>query len=111
MFLFLLGGISALNLPKILEAAKIGEILPPETRKKLETWKSQIDEILKIDDQQKKVSQKISPAFQWTQNATHIFVAVKFTRRWNAPGALQVTHPAASFSDETFTFSGEVVAR
>ena len=32
---------------------------------------------------------KVAPAFQWAQNDTCIFLNVKFTVRWNAPGALE----------------------
>ena len=99
--------VAALDFEAILSQTKSGEILSVEKKQELESLKSQIDEILKLDAQLRKTSQKISPAFQWTQNATNIFIAVKFTRRWNAPGALQVTNPSVTFTTESFIFTGE----
>ena len=104
---FFLTAVVALDFEAILSQTKSGKVLPVETKKELETLKIRIDEILKLDEQQRKISQKIAPAFQWTQNATNIFIAVKFTRRWNAPGALQVSNPSVTFTHDSFTFSGD----
>ncbi|CAD7928025.1 unnamed protein product [Amoebophrya sp. A120] len=35
---------------------------------------------------------KVIPAYQWAQNRTHVFLLLKMSARWNAPGALQMIH-------------------
>jgi hypothetical protein len=42
---------------------------------------------------------------QWAQNSTHVFLAVKFAQRWNAPGALEVENETVAFSACCFNFT------
>merc|ERR1712085_67198 len=47
----------------------------------------------------------VNPAMQWAQNSTHIFIAVKFAQRWNAPGALEVENKTVDFTGCCFNFT------
>lgn len=44
-------------------------------------------------------------SFQWAQNSTHIFLAVKFSHRWSSPGALKVHDEKAAVTNCCFNFS------
>ncbi|KAF4676026.1 hypothetical protein FOL47_006826 [Perkinsus chesapeaki] len=47
----------------------------------------------------------VTPAIQWAQNSTHVFMNIKFSHRWNSPGALRVRDPQLSVSPCCFNFS------
>ncbi|KAF4652932.1 hypothetical protein FOL46_009441, partial [Perkinsus olseni] len=48
---------------------------------------------------------KVTPAIQWAQNSTHVFINIKYSHRWNSPGALHVTDPSLAVSSCCFNFS------
>jgi len=75
-------------------------------RKAVRTLKEEADELLRTLNPKYGQAQQVAPAFQWAQNDTCIFLTVKFTVRWNAPGALEVTEPAVHMSGNTFNFTG-----
>jgi len=75
-------------------------------RKAVRTLKDEADELLRTLNPKYGQAQQVAPAFQWAQNDTSVFLTVKFTVRWNAPGALEVTEPFVSFLNNTFNFSG-----
>eukprot|EP00928_Gymnodinium_smaydae_P062219 TRINITY_DN4612_c0_g1_i2.p1 TRINITY_DN4612_c0_g1~~TRINITY_DN4612_c0_g1_i2.p1 ORF type:complete len:681 (-),score=193.72 TRINITY_DN4612_c0_g1_i2:134-1921(-) len=75
-------------------------------RKAVRTLKDEADELLRTLNPKYGQAQQVSPAFQWAQNDTCIFLTIKYTVRWNAPGALEVTEPSVNMSGNTFSFSG-----
>lgn len=75
-------------------------------RKAVRTLKDEADELLRSLNPKYGQAQQVSPAFQWAQNDTCVFLTVKFTVRWNAPGALEVSDPSVNISDATFNFTG-----
>ena len=34
--------------------------------------------------------QKVSPAFQWAQSMTHVYIQIKFAHRHDSPGCLEI---------------------
>eukprot|EP00928_Gymnodinium_smaydae_P088000 TRINITY_DN72160_c0_g1_i1.p1 TRINITY_DN72160_c0_g1~~TRINITY_DN72160_c0_g1_i1.p1 ORF type:complete len:640 (+),score=127.72 TRINITY_DN72160_c0_g1_i1:108-2027(+) len=75
-------------------------------RKAVRTLKDEADELLRTLNPKYGQAQQVSPAFQWAQNDTCIFLTIKYTVRWNAPGALEVTDPSVNMSGNEFSFSG-----
>merc|ERR1719352_1942475 len=80
--------------------------LSVSVRKAVRTLKDEADELLRTLNPKYGLAQQVSPAFQWAQNDTCIFLTVKYTVRWNAPGALEVTEPSVNTSYNVFNFSG-----
>jgi hypothetical protein len=75
-------------------------------RKSVRTLKDEADELLRTLNPKYGLAQQVSPAFQWAQNDTCIFLTIKYTVRWNAPGALEVTEPSVNMTANLFNFSG-----
>lgn len=75
-------------------------------RKATRRLKDESDELLRTLNPKYGQAQLVSPAFQWAQNDTCIFLTVKFTVRWNAPGALEVTEPAVHIQGNRLNFTG-----
>jgi len=76
-------------------------------RKAVRVLKDEADELLRTLNPKYGVASQVSPAFQWAQNDTSVFLTIKYTVRWNAPGALEVTDPNVIFKGNTFNFTGE----
>lgn len=75
-------------------------------RKAVRTLKDEADELLRTLNPKYGLAQQVSPAFQWAQNDTSVFLTIKYTVRWNAPGALEVTEPSVNMTANSFNFSG-----
>lgn len=75
-------------------------------RKVVKTLKDEADELLRTLNPKYGQAQQVAPAFQWAQNDTCIFLTVKFTVRWNAPGALEVSEPDCNITADAFSFTG-----
>jgi len=75
-------------------------------RKAVRSLKDEADELLRTLNPKYGMAQQVAPAFQWAQNDTCIFLTVKFTVRWNAPGALEVTEPSVNMTSSSFNFTG-----
>jgi hypothetical protein len=75
-------------------------------RKAVREVKAQADELVRSLDPNYFKPQRVSPAFQWAQNDTSIFINMKLTRRWNAPGALEVAEPNVTFKNDGMWFTG-----
>merc|ERR1719510_1947370 len=75
-------------------------------RNAVRALKDEADELIRTLNPKYGQAQQVSPAFQWAQNDTSIFLTIKYTVRWNAPGALEVTQPSVNMSCSSFTFSG-----
>eukprot|EP00392_Amoebophrya_sp_AT5.2_P009238 g9266.t1 len=66
-------------------------------REAVEDLKLEADDLKRIVIDKKHLERKnhytnVRPAFQYAQNKTHIFVLLKMSARWNAPGALKLIH-------------------
>lgn len=68
--------------------------------------RKELDDLIRSLDKSYGEASLISPAFQWAQNSSHIFLQVKYAQRWNAPGALEVHNASISVSDCCFSFKG-----
>lgn len=75
-------------------------------RKAVRSLKDEADELLRMLNPKYGEAQQVAPAFQWAQNDTCVFLTIKYTVRWNAPGALEVTEPSVNMTLNTFNFSG-----
>jgi hypothetical protein len=75
-------------------------------RKAVKILKDEADELVRTLNPKYGQAQQVAPAFQWAQNDTCVFLTVKFTVRWNAPGALEVTEPKVHIQDNSFNFTG-----
>ncbi|CAE8675307.1 unnamed protein product [Polarella glacialis] len=75
-------------------------------RSAVRSLKEEADELLRTLNPKYGLAQQVTPAFQWAQNDTSIFLTIKYTVRWNAPGALEVTEPSVNMSGNFFNFSG-----
>lgn len=75
-------------------------------RKAVRALKDEADELLRTLNPKYGEAQQVSPAFQWAQNDTCIFLTMKYTVRWNAPGALEVTDPSVEMGWNWFNFTG-----
>lgn len=75
-------------------------------RKAVKKLKEETDELIRTLNPNYGRAQQVSPAFQWAQNNTCVFLTVKFTVRWNAPGALEVSDPSVNITRGWFNFSG-----
>jgi len=75
-------------------------------RQAVRSLKEEADELLRTLNPKYGQAQVVSPSFQWAQNDTCVFLTVKFTVRWNSPGALEVAEPAVAMSGNTFNFTG-----
>merc|ERR1719277_2400579 len=68
--------------------------------------RKELDDLIRSLDKKYGEASQVSPAFQWAQNSSHIFLQVKFAQRWNAPGALEVENTTVVVSDCCFSFKG-----
>jgi len=75
-------------------------------RKAVRALKDEADELLRTLNPKYGQAQQVSPAFQWAQNDSCIFLTIKYTVRWNAPGALEVTDPVVNMSHNMFNYTG-----
>jgi len=81
------------------------EQLPTGLREKLRTSKRNLDKLVQILDSHGKVS-LVSPAFQWAQSPSFVFLDVKFSHRLDSPGCLELKDMQVSISDKKLEFSG-----
>lgn len=61
--------------------------------------KNRLDDLVRILDRNYGKAAEVTPASQWAQNSTHVFIQVKFAQRWNAPGALEISNNTMEFTD------------
>ncbi|KAH8740086.1 hypothetical protein FG386_000913 [Cryptosporidium ryanae] len=70
------------------------------------TIRKELDELTRLLNKKHDEIATLSPAFQWAQSLDNIYLNVKFTYRWNAPGALKVENKTLLIEKNTFYFSG-----
>lgn len=66
--------------------------------------KNRLDDLVRILDKNYGKAAEVTPASQWAQNSTHVFMQVKFAQRWNAPGALEISNNTMEFTDCCMAF-------
>lgn len=76
-----------------------------QVRQAVQAERNRLDDIIRALDQNYGKAAEVSPAMQWAQNSTHVFLAVKFAQRWNAPGALEVENETVDISRCCFNFT------
>jgi len=76
-----------------------------KVRQAIQAAKNRLDDLTRALDRNYGKAVEVSPAAQWAQNSTHIFVTIKFAQRWNAPGALEVENETVEISDCCFNFT------
>ena len=74
-------------------------------RNSVSAIRARLDNLVKLLDPEYSRPQRVPPAFQWTQNDTAIFILLKYSRRFNAPGAVDVSDFNCTFTDSTLLFS------
>jgi hypothetical protein len=67
--------------------------------------RGKLDHLVKLLDPEYFRPQKVPPAFQWTQNDTAVFIQLKYSRRFNAPGSVDVEDFNCSFTNSSLLFS------
>lgn len=67
--------------------------------------RSKLDMLVKLLDPEFSKPQKVPPAFQWTQNDSAVFIQLKYSRRFNAPGAVDVEDFSCTFGNTSLIFS------
>eukprot|EP00929_Paragymnodinium_shiwhaense_P120454 TRINITY_DN92405_c0_g1_i1.p1 TRINITY_DN92405_c0_g1~~TRINITY_DN92405_c0_g1_i1.p1 ORF type:complete len:433 (-),score=132.19 TRINITY_DN92405_c0_g1_i1:165-1436(-) len=75
-------------------------------RSAVSSVRKELDDLIRSLDKKYGEASQVSPAFQWAQNSSHVFLQVKFAQRWNAPGALEVENTSITVSDCCFSFKG-----
>jgi len=53
--------------------------------------------------------QKVSPAFQWAQSMTHVYLEIKFAHRQDSPGCLELKSHSIEIYKNMFYFKGYCV--
>jgi len=76
-----------------------------QVRQAVQMERNKLDDLIRILDRNYGKAAEVSPAAQWAQNSTHVFLAIKFAQRWNAPGALEVENETVSISSCCFNFT------
>ena len=67
--------------------------------------RNKLDHVVKLLDPEYSLPQRVPPAFQWTQNDTTVFINLKYSRRFNAPGAVDVSDLNCTFTNTSLIFS------
>ena len=49
--------------------------------------------------------QVVSPAYQWAQSPSMVYLDIKFSHRLDSPGCLEVANPDVSITDSKLTFT------
>lgn len=84
---------------------EVSQQVAAQVRHAVYAERNRLDDLVRVLDRNYGKAVDVSPAMQWAQNSTHVFVAVKFCARWNAPGALEVENETVAFSGCCFNFT------
>lgn len=89
----------------VQRAHESGVDLSAPIRNAVSEIRSKLDHLVNLLDPEYWKPQRVPPAFQWTQNDTAIFVQLKYSRRFNAPGAVDVSDLNCTFTRSSMLFS------
>merc|ERR1719272_1557409 len=84
---------------------EVSQKVAAQVRHAVYSEKNRLDDLIRALDRNYGKAVDVSPAMQWAQNSTHLFIAIKFCKRWNAPGALEVKNETVDFSSCCFNFT------
>lgn len=76
-----------------------------QVREAVRAERNKLDDLIRVLDRNYGKASEVSPASQWAQNSTHVFLSVKFAQRWNAPGALEVENETVDITGCCFNFT------
>ena len=105
--------LDAQRFEQIIDGLQSGALVPTLAEKQL--FAQRRSELLRqIDDLTRAISslkeqQVVSPAFKWGQSRADVFLQIKLSHRFEAPGCLDVGHIEASTADGRLRFRAECV--
>ncbi|KAJ1604778.1 signal peptide-containing protein, partial [Cryptosporidium canis] len=79
--------------------------LSPVVRSAELSIRKELDELSRLLNKKHSEVATLSPAFQWAQSNDYVYLNIKFTYRWNAPGALKIENETVSIKNNLFFFS------
>ncbi|KAH8583908.1 uncharacterized protein ELE39_002666 [Cryptosporidium sp. chipmunk genotype I] len=89
----------------IIKTHEQGIDLSPVVRSAELSIRRELNELTRLLNKKHSEIATLSPAFQWAQSSDQIYLNIKFTYRWNAPGALKIENETVSIRDNIFFFS------
>lgn len=73
-------------------------------RKAVKGVKNKADELVRSLNPKYHQKQQVTPVYRWAQNSTSIFLTIKYSVKWDAPGAVNVKDPKVTMTDGLFSF-------
>lgn len=89
----------------IIKTHEQGIDLSPVVRSAELSIRKELSELTRLLNKKHSEVATLSPAFQWAQSSDLVYLNIKFTYRWNAPGALKIENETVSIHDNIFFFS------
>ncbi|OII75299.1 uncharacterized protein cubi_01820 [Cryptosporidium ubiquitum] len=89
----------------IIKTHEQGIDLSPVVRSAELSIRRELNELTRLLNKKHSEVATLSPAFQWAQSSDLVYLNIKFTYRWNAPGALKIDNEIVSIHDNVFFFS------
>jgi hypothetical protein len=90
----------------ILLSHEKGVDLSKYVREVVKQQRTKLDNLVQKLDPKHAMIQRVSPAFQWAQNSSAVFLQIKYAARFNAPGSLDLKPVNVSFTDTQFILDG-----
>jgi len=90
----------------ILLSHEKGVDLSKYVREVVKQQRQKLDVLVQKLDPKHATIQRVSPAFQWAQNASAVFLQIKYAARFNAPGSLDLKPVNVTFTDTQFILDG-----
>lgn len=73
-------------------------------RKGVKEVRRRADEVIRSLNPNYNEKKQVIPVFRWAQNDTSIFLTIKYSVKWDAPGAVNVKDPTVTMTDSMFSF-------
>lgn len=73
-------------------------------RKGVSAVRTRADELIRSLNPKYNEKKQVIPVFRWAQNDTSIFLTIKYSVKWDAPGAVNVKDPAVTFNEDGTLF-------
>jgi hypothetical protein len=90
----------------ILLSHEKGVDLSKYVREVVKQQRQKLDNLVQKLDPKHATIQRVSPAFQWAQNSSAVFLQIKYAARFNAPGSLDLKPVNVTFTDTQFILDG-----